>query len=223
MKFLCVSDQIDPLVYSTGMKERFKDVDVVFAAGDLPPEYLEFIVSILNKPLYYVQGNHDGSSRASLSAEGAFSHLASAGEQEAYLGAVDAARGVHAEEGLIVAGLPGCMRYNRGPVQFTEFQMWLKALALAPRLLLNKILRGRYVDVLLTHAPPRGIHDKGDLCHRGFSSFLWLMRVFKPRFLIHGHIHLYDLNDVRISSFGETSVVNAFGHCVLTMDGPAHA
>ena len=86
---------------------------------------------------------------------------------------------------------------------------------LVPRLFLNKLLRGRAVDIVLTHASPRGIHDRDDLCHRGFKCFLWVMRVFKPKWLVHGHIHLYDLADVRISSYGETTVINAFGHWIL--------
>ena len=59
MKILCVSDQIDPLVYSINIKERYQDVDLVISAGDLPMEYLEFIVSSLNKPLLFVFGNHN--------------------------------------------------------------------------------------------------------------------------------------------------------------------
>jgi Icc-related predicted phosphoesterase len=218
MKFLCVSDQIDPLVYAASMKERFKDVDVVFSAGDLPPEYLGYIVTLLNKPLYYVAGNHDAVGPARPDRAFSLAYLRPA--DEVYTGAIDAAGKVLSEQRLLIAGLPGCMRYNHGPVQYTDFEMWLMALALVPRLIFNKLKYGRYLDVLLTHAPPRGIHDRQDLCHRGFKAFLWLMRAFKPRFLIHGHIHLYDMNEVRVSSFGQTSVVNAFGHCVLSMESP---
>ena len=28
-------------------------------AGDLDPDYLEFLVTVINKPLIYVRGNHD--------------------------------------------------------------------------------------------------------------------------------------------------------------------
>ena len=59
MKILCVSDQIDPLIYSVNIKERYRDVDLVISAGDLPMEYLEFILSSLNKPLFFVFGNHN--------------------------------------------------------------------------------------------------------------------------------------------------------------------
>ena len=59
MKILCVSDQIDPLVYSSLAKERFADIDVVLCAGDLPSDYIDFIVSTLNKPAFFIFGNHN--------------------------------------------------------------------------------------------------------------------------------------------------------------------
>jgi hypothetical protein len=213
MRILCVSDQVDPLVYSPRMRERFKDIGLVLSAGDLPPEYLGFITSMLNKDLVYVAGNHDlgeleahGISRWDPDkAEGARSAT----------GAVDVGFRIRRSEGLIILGLPGSMLYNNGSNQYSELAMSLRIAMLAPRLFLNKLFRGRAVDIVLTHASPRGIHDRDDPCHRGFKCFLWVMRVFKPKWLVHGHIHLYDLADVRISSYGETTVINAFGHWIL--------
>jgi uncharacterized protein len=118
-------------------------------------------------------------------------------------------------EGFIILGLPGSMIYNRGSNQYSEFAMSLRIALLTPRLLINRLLLGRAVDIVLTHASPRGIHDRDDVCHRGFKCFLWLMRVFKPKWLVHGHIHLYDLGDVRVSVYRETTVINAFGHWIL--------
>jgi uncharacterized protein len=213
MRLLCVSDQVDPLVYSPRMRERFKDVSLVLSAGDLPPEYLGFITSMLNKDLVYVAGNHD---LGELEAHG-ISRWESLRDETTgtATGAIDVGFRIVKEEGLIVLGLPGSMLYNRGPNQYTEFAMSLRIALLAPRLFLNKLLYGRAVDLVLTHASPRGIHDRDDLCHRGFKCFLWMMRVFKPKWLVHGHIHLYDLADVRISSYRETTVINAFGHWIL--------
>lgn len=59
MKILCISDQIDPLVYSSAIKERFADIDVILSAGDLPMEYVDFVVSSLNKPAFFIFGNHN--------------------------------------------------------------------------------------------------------------------------------------------------------------------
>ncbi len=213
MRILCVSDQIDPLVYSPRMKERYRDVDLVLSAGDLPTGYLGFITSMLNRPLLYVSGNHDlGKAEAQAPFRIDGSGVAVSAEEH---GATDASFRLVGEAGLIVLGLPGSMLYNGGPNQFTELAMALRIALLVPRLLWNRLFRGRAVDLVLTHAPPRGIHDRDDPCHRGFRSFLWLMRKFRPRWLVHGHIHLYDLADVRVSEYEGTTVVNAFGHWIL--------
>jgi hypothetical protein len=213
MRILCVSDQVDPLVYSPLMRERFKDVGLVLSAGDLPPEYLGFITSMLNRELVYVAGNHD---LGRLEAHGIerWSEDRSVSARSA-TGATNLDFGIRRIEGLIILGLPGSMLYNRGANQYSEFRMSLRIALLVPRLLLNRLFLGKAVDLVLTHASPRGIHDRDDICHRGFKCFLWLMRAFKPRWLVHGHIHLYDLADVRISAYGGTTVINAFGHWIL--------
>jgi Icc-related predicted phosphoesterase len=82
-------------------------------------------------------------------------------------------------------------------------------------MLFNKIFHKRYLDVLLTHAPPKGIHDKQDRCHQGFKAFLWFIKKFRPKYLVHGHIHLYDLSDVRRSLWMGTNVVNAYSHYII--------
>ncbi|MDR2133865.1 MAG: metallophosphoesterase [Treponema sp.] len=196
MKILCVSDQIDPLVYSPNIRERFAGVDFILSAGDLPMDYLDFISSALNRPLYFVFGNH---------------HL----ENREEAGGVHIGTKTVRENGLLIAGLGGSMRYNRGENQFTDTGMYFEIFRLLPRLLLNRFLHGRYADILLTHAPPRGIHDREDKCHRGFRAFLWFMKAFRPKYLIHGHIHLYDLSDVRSTRWKDTLVINAYSHYII--------
>ena len=211
MKILCISDQIDPLVYSPSIKDRFKGVDLVLSAGDLSLEYLDFIVSSLNKPLFFVFGNHHADEIKYFRRTGVL------GEEKELpcCGAVHLGSRIVFEENLILAGLGGSMRYNQGANQYTEFQMFLEILKLLPGLFWNRLFRGRFVDILLTHAPPRGIHDKSDKCHWGFKIFLWFMKVFKPVYLVHGHIHLYDLSAVRSTQWGKTTVLNAYGHYVI--------
>ncbi|MFP4151867.1 MAG: metallophosphoesterase [Alkalispirochaeta sp.] len=220
MKILCVADHIDPLVYSAAIKERFREVDLVLSAGDLPMEYLGFIASSLNKPVGFVFGNHNlrtlpHFSRAS---QPELDRTSMQAQIRNYYGATYLEDRVRAVQGLLIAGLGGSMRYNEGEHQFTEFQMYLRMLRLVPKLLFNRIFRGRYLDILLTHASPRGIHDKEDLCHLGFRSMLWFMRVFKPRYLLHGHIHLYDLNAQRVTRYGRTEVINVYDHYVLDVE-----
>jgi Icc-related predicted phosphoesterase len=85
-------------------------------------------------------------------------------------------------------------------------------------MLCYRLIHRRFPDILLTHAPPRGVHDKPDPCHRGFKAFRWFMKTFKPRYLIHGHIHLYDLCDIRRTRWMETEVINSYGHYVIDTD-----
>jgi len=200
MKILCVSDQIDPLIYTNTIKQRFADVDLILSAGDLPLDYLDFIISTLNKPLFFVLGNHH------IEEVDTYSH-----------GATYVDSKVMREAGLIVAGLGGSMRYNKGENQFSDLEMNIRILKLLPALIFNRVFRGRFLDILLTHASPRGIHDKEDKCHKGFKCFLWFIKTFKPRYLVHGHIHLYDLSEVRTTKYLDTLVINAYSHYLIDM------
>jgi uncharacterized protein len=212
MQFLTVSDEIVPAVYSLNIKERFRDVQCALACGDLPYYYLEFIVTTLAIPCFYILGNHDHTEQT----EG--------GEH------VSAPRGCISLEGrsvlhhgLLLAGLGGSLRYNRdsGP-QYTETEMLLRLWALAPRLMLNRLRHGRAVDVMLTHAPPWGIHNGPSRPHHGFRSFLTLMDYFRPRYLIHGHIHKsYNFSAVTETRYRDTMVLNTAGYRLLSIDPPA--
>ncbi|MDR0387045.1 MAG: metallophosphoesterase [Treponema sp.] len=215
MKILCISDQIDPVVYSPAIKKRFADIDLVLSAGDLPMDYMEFIVSSLNKPLLFVFGNHNLEEYRFYGDSAALIRWNEVIQMRHSSGAVHIGFRVHREEGLIVAGLGGSVKYNRGENQYTNFQMTWAILKLVPALVINRVFRGRFLDILLTHAPPSGIHDKSDPCHRGFKVFLWFMKVFKPKYLIHGHIHLYDLSAVRATRYRDTLVLNAYSHYVI--------
>lgn len=219
MKILCVADNLAPLVYSTNIKERFRDVDLVIGAGDLPMEYLGFIASSLNKPVLFVFGNHNlkGFDQFRKIRKNAVDYTNI--EQHNY-GSTYIDNKVVRIKGTIFAGLGGSIRYNHGENQHTELQMFGKILKLVPGLLWNRLVHGRYLDVLVAHSAPFGIHDKDDPCHVGFKSFLWFMRVFKPRFLLHGHIHLYDNNATRLTRYFQTSIINVYDHYVLEFQKP---
>jgi Icc-related predicted phosphoesterase len=214
MKILCISDQIDPLVYTNTIKDRFGDVDIILSAGDLPMDYLDFVVSSLNKPLFFVFGNHNLNALPYYTNKTMHITLNDEPEYQGS-GAVYVGSRVVRQDGLIIAGLGGSMRYNRGDNQFSESQMMREIFKLLPALLFNRVFRGRFLDILLTHSSPKGIHDREDRCHWGFKAFLWFMRTFKPKYLIHGHIHLYSLSDVRVTNYGETQVINAFSHYMI--------
>jgi Icc-related predicted phosphoesterase len=219
MKILCVADHIDPLVYSVQIKQRFADIDLVLSAGDLPMDYLGFIASSLNKPVGFVFGNHNLKELPTFSraSRPMLDERSMDAQIRNHYGATYLDGRVRWVGPLLIAGLGGSMRYNDGEHQFTERQMYRRMVRLIPRLLWNRLVHGRYLDILLTHASPRGIHDKQDPCHIGFRSMLWFMRWFQPRYLLHGHIHLYDLNAQRVTRYRETQVINVYDHYVLEL------
>ena len=59
MKILAIADTEERCLWECFRKERFEGIDLILSAGDLDPDYLEFLVTVINKPLIYVRGNHD--------------------------------------------------------------------------------------------------------------------------------------------------------------------
>jgi Icc-related predicted phosphoesterase len=214
MVFLTVSDEIVPAIYSLNIKDRFQHIEAVFGCGDLPPYYLEFIVTMLGRPCFYIDGNHNG-----------VEHTEDGEVLNAPRGCINLERRSVKHAGLLIAGLGGCLRYNNSDgAQYTETQMMAHVWALAPWLLLNKLRYGRYLDVMLTHAPPLGIHNGPDRPHRGFASLLRLMDWFAPRYLIHGHIHRsYGFSSVTETRYNNTMVLNTAGYRLLTIDEQSHS
>jgi Icc-related predicted phosphoesterase len=100
---------------------------------------------------------------------------------------------------------------------YTEAEMRRVVAQLVPRLLWNRQRFGRALDVLVTHSPPFGIHDRPDLPHTGFKVFLSFLRLFKPRYHLHGHIHIYRQDEVTQTQFEETTIVNVYPYRVLEM------
>jgi hypothetical protein len=217
MRVLAVSDKVEPILYSPAVLDRVGKVDMIISCGDLPFYYIEYLMTMLGCPTYFVYGNHGrevqfGSGRGD-----------DWNRSTSPMGAVDLHLTTVKEGDLLLAGLEGSMRYNRGPgAQYTESQMARNLLRLAPKLVINRIRHGRYLDVLVTHAPPLGIHDKPDLPHRGFNAFRTLMRWFKPRYLLHGHIHLYRHGEVTETRYADTDVINVYPFQLLTLEpGPS--
>ena len=235
MKILCLSDYVDPLIYNQNLREVFGDVDLVLCAGDLPLDYIDFVVTMLNKPTYFIFGNHNlkdfsyyhKSARNTPEALQSNYKQANFGHGGIYAGFkvltdnslqyTDPVTGKTTP--LLIAGVSGSLEYNKGLNQYTEYQMKRKLRHMIPYLIKNKIKYGRYLDILLTHASPRHIHDKEDPCHKGFECFNWFIKKFKPAYLIHGHIHLYDMREKRVTVSENTTVVNAYAHWIIEFPG----
>ena len=234
MKILCVSDYVDPLIYNQEVKSIFPDIDMILCAGDLPMDYVDFIVTMFNKPTYFVFGNHNLKDlhlyHKNLFSEHPRDELQGTAEYHGgtYIGfkcmTDHSLTFTHPETGkrtpILIAGVSGSRKYNKGLCQYTDSQMKFHLIKLIPHLIMNKIRYGRYLDIFLTHASPRHIHDKEDPCHLGFECFNWFIKKFKPTYLIHGHIHLYDIREQRITKVEQTTVLNAYAHYVLEFPEP---
>ncbi len=211
MRILTVSDKVEPVLYGPYIRERVGQVDLILACGDLPYYYLEYIVSLLDVPLYYVHGNHD-------KVEAPAKH--GVPSTEATLSWATNLNGRTMEyRGLLLAGLEGCRRYSPDrPFQYTEREMRFRTTQLGLKLLPNKLRHGRYLDILMTHAPPRGIHDDEDIPHQGFESYLTFMRTYRPMLLIHGHQHVYNRNLAMETVYQGTRVLNTYGYRVIELE-----
>ena len=209
MRALIISDKVEPILYSSAIHRRVGEVDLILSCGDLPFYYIEYIVSVLNRPCYYVFGNHGRE----------VEYQGGDWQQKTEpQGAVNLHTRAIREGPLLMAGLEGSIRYNRAPkFQYTNTQMWGNIAKLVPALLRNRVRYGRWLDVLVAHSPPLGIHDQPDPAHRGFSSFLKFMEWFKPRYLLHGHIHLYRRDTVVQTRYCETEVINVYPYQILEL------
>ncbi len=207
MRILAISDEVSGALYHANLTQLTGAVDVVLGCGDLPYDYMEYIVTQTRvRDAYFVHGNHDEPLALS---EGEV--IESPGGWEN----VDRAVVYVKDLDLIVGGLEGSIRYSPGGLyQYTEAQMRRRAQRLVLRLLLMRVMHGRFLDILITHAPPAGIHDSRQGAHRGFRVFLGLMRRFRPRLLLHGHNRRYGLAEWR-TQYRETEVINIEPFCII--------
>lgn len=204
---LSVSDQVDPLIYSLQLKDRFPDADLVISCGDLSYLYLEFIITLLDKPLYFVHGNHDP-----------LQEINEGEPRSQPLGGINLHRRIVRDQDLLLAGVEGSVLYNdQNPYQYRQGMMWRHVLRLVPGMLFNKAIYGRYLDIFVTHASPRGIHEGEDWTHQGIRAFRWLIDVFQPVVHFHGHIHVYRPGERIITRTGKTTVINTFRHQVTQL------
>ena len=198
VRALSISDQVVDVLQSTDSQKQFSNIELILSCGDLPYYYIENIREALGVPMFFVRGNHDKTTEYGVK-----------GARPGPIGAVDLHNRVINHNNILLAGFEGSLRYKDGPFMYTQAEMWSNVLKIIPRLLLNKIVHGRYLDVLISHAPPKGIHDKETHIHQGFGAFIWLLKTFKPSYHFHGHIHKPDGNPME-TIFESTKVVNAF-------------
>ncbi len=194
---MAVSDIVVPSLSKEFDRAMFPDVDLIVSCGDLPPEYLSSLTLAFDVPMCYVKGNHDFRYR----------------EKPPVCG-IDLHANVFGFKGLRFFGLEGSRWYNGGPYQYTERRMKRLAGKMRPVLW----WKGG-VDVIVTHAPPRHIHDDEDPCHKGFGIFRTLIERYRPLYFLHGHVHgVFDDPEKRVTKTGRTKVVNCCGYIFLDIE-----
>ncbi len=193
-KILCISDiEILNKMEENLLKQRFKDIDFIMSAGDVSNQYLDYLVSVLNKDIIIVNGNHiyhrDHPITFAKVIDGKFLKY----------------------KGLRILGLDGCKVYSFQEHQYTEYQMGIKILK-------NIFSLFKGVDIVLSHASPAGIHDIDDGVHNGFKVFNKVITYFKPKLWIHGHIHLPNYMVHQDTDVEGTAVSNTFGYRIFVFE-----
>jgi uncharacterized protein len=201
VKILCVSDTVvQQMENAAHLRRRYHDVELILSCGDMPSTYLEYITSVLNVPLFYVRGNHDE------------------GYHERPPGGEDLHQRVISYHGLTFAGLEGSLKYNKGSIQYSDGDMMRMVLTMGPQLGFKRWREGHGIDVFVTHAPALGIHDQPDLPHQGFKAFLRFMEWYKPRYMVHGHVHTFDRRTTVETKYLETCILNINPVTLLEVD-----
>jgi len=194
MKILLLADQPCKAFWDYFERSKLEGIDLIISCGDLPPAYLSFLVTMVPVPVYYVHGNHDDR-YAQKPPDGC----------ESIDGRIINYKGVR------ILGLGGSMRYHPDGVHmYTEREMCKRI-----RKLRFKIWLKGGVDLLITHAPAKDWNDGCDLPHQGFCCFRKLIDRYRPKYFVHGHMHLNYGRYPRFSKIGDTTVVNAFERCII--------
>ena len=193
-----------PLENAANLRRRYSDVEAILSCGDMPSAYLDFISTILGKPLLYVRGNHDEM------------------YDQTPPGGTDLHNRIYTFKGISFLGLEGSIRYNKGRIQYSQGEMQRMVARLAPRVYLHRLRTGKTIDIFVAHSPARGIHDlEDDFPHRGFDAFLNVMKWFKPRYMFHGHVHTWDRRKTVQTDYHDTCVMNINPYMVIDIDPQA--
>ena len=197
MRILAIADEESRYLWDFYEPGKLKDIDLIISCGDLNPDYLMFLVTLSNVPVLYVHGNYDEKY-----------------EIKPPEGCICIEDDIFVYKGVRILGLGGSMRYRPGNHQYTNSQMNRRV-----RKLWWKLWRNKGFDILVTHAPAYQLNDGMDLPHQGFTVFRFLMEKYKPKYFLHGHMHLsYSMRQKRYDQYEETQVVNAFERCIIEIN-----
>lgn len=199
LRVLAVSDQESAYIWDYFDPRPFAGVDLIVSCGDLKPAYLSFLVTMVNKPLLYVHGNHDGCYDVTPPE-----------------GCTDIGGRILELKGVRFMGLDGC-KSSRG----SKYHLTEKEMERSIRRALPRFRRPAPIDVLVTHAPAMGLGDGEDSFHAGFACVRALLDRLQPAYHLHGHQHMaYGANTKRTLQYGVTTIVNCDNYHILDMTFP---
>ncbi len=205
VRWLVVSDDVDPALGFEVNREGLGPIDAIVGAGDLEPDYLGFLADAFGVPLVFVRGNHDRGGRWS--------------ESVAKLSPIPLETGrLHSVDGMPVVALewPGLRHSDR---KRHDSSAWVDVARVAAHQA-SRLHGWRSPVVVLSHAPPRGVGDRAaDAYHVGFGAYRWLLDRFRPPLWLHGHVPPATVEGWRLVHDGST-VVNVTGAVLLQLDPP---
>jgi Icc-related predicted phosphoesterase len=189
MRILVLADKESPALWDYFEKRKLEGIDLILSCGDLEPDYLSFLATFTHAPVLYVHGNHDRKY-----------------EKKPPEGCICIEDDIFVYKGIRIMGLGGSHRYSSGAHQYTQTEMVFRFMKMWFRL---KTEKG--VDILLTHSPAFEINDNRDLPHVGFKIFNYILKEYRPKYFIHGHVHLnYNRKQKRRDRYEDTEIINGF-------------
>ena len=196
MKLLLLSDKECPYLWDYYTPGKLDGIDLMLSGGDLKASYLSFLVTMGRCPLLYVRGNHDRTYDTA-PPEGC-----DCIEDKVFV-----------YNGLRILGMGGSRQYSGTVNQYSERQMERRL-----RKMEFKIRKVGGIDIMLTHAAPRGYGDADDYAHMGFEAFLPFLDKWQPNYLVHGHVHMNYGHDIpRETQYGNTTIINAYERYTLEL------
>src|SRR5690348_18514571 len=114
VRVLAVSDEVDDALVADPTAVR--GAQLILACGDLPFEYLGYLMNALDVPLVFVPGNHDPDVSGYRTSRAGLTLQAGLPARPPWpAGAVNADRAVVDVADFRIAGLGGSRRYRHGP------------------------------------------------------------------------------------------------------------
>jgi uncharacterized protein len=185
MKVLALADR--PASINIKDVVMAEGIELIVTLGDLTREDLIMLEYVTDIPKIGVYGNH------------------CSGNYMEDLGIMNMHQKIWEYGGLKFGGFEGCVRYkeSRYAPMYTQDEA-------------NEMMdEFPYVDVFLSHCPPRGVNDLEEIAHQGFDALRSYLDTHSPKYWMHGHT--YPTEDSLITKYRDTKVEYVFGYKIIDL------